>query len=483
MQDLYPLLVLVIGMSTIIGMITILRMNAFVSLITAAILVSFLGPGALAEKVNRVATAFGNAAGNIGIVIALAVIIGRCMMESGAADRIVRAFLTFLGQKRVSIALMSSGFVLSIPVFFDTVFYLLVPLARSAYKRTQTHYIRYIIAIAAGGAVTHSLVPPTPGPLLMAQNLNLEIGTLILVGLAVGLPTAIAGLVYAHWIDTRVVLSNPPNDIISGKKDPLDDIPLPNLTVALLPIVLPVIMVSLNTIMGTLAKDALPTSALHRWAPLTAAIGNVNFAMLVAAAAAMITLVIHRKKNSRGTLSTRRTVVDERWDHHPHHRGWRRLRSHVESRWNRGGDQPFGLIRGQFCAVRNGPALPRCRDRDDHEDCSGVGNRGDDHCLRHDGGHLGSGSQSGNPSGLPRDCHREWFDDRHLDERQRVLDCRQDGRIHRSGNVPDLDVDDACLWSCGIPLHRCPCSGLADGLSRLDRFSLILSQQRMTPLL
>ena len=296
MQDLYPLLVLVIGMTTIIGMITILRMNAFVSLITAAILVSFLGPGALAEKVNRVATAFGNAAGNIGIVIALAVIIGRCMMESGAADRIVRAFLTFLGQKRVSIALMSSGFVLSIPVFFDTVFYLLVPLARSAYKRTQTHYIRYIIAIAAGGAVTHSLVTPTPGPLLMAQNLNLEIGTLILVGLAVGLPTAIAGLVYAHWIDTRVVLSNPPNDIISGKKDPLDDIPLPNLTVALLPIVLPVIMVSLNTIMGTLAKDALPTSALHRWAPLTAAIGNVNFAMLVAAAAAMITLVIHQKK-------------------------------------------------------------------------------------------------------------------------------------------------------------------------------------------
>ena len=67
--------------------------------------------------------------------------------------------------------LSASGFVLAVPVFFDTVFYLLVPLARSMYRRTGRHFVKYSLAIAAGGVITHSIVPPTPGPLAMAENL------------------------------------------------------------------------------------------------------------------------------------------------------------------------------------------------------------------------------------------------------------------------------------------------------------------------
>ncbi len=188
MADFYPLIILCIGIAAIVGMITILRLNAFISLITSAIIVSLLAPGELAVKIGRVAEAFGDAAGKIGIVIALAVVIGKCMMDSGAADRIVRAFLRLLGEKRVSIALMSSGFVLSIPVFFDTVFYLLVPLGRSAYKRTKTNYVRYLLAISAGAIVTHSLVPPTPGPIAMAENLGVDLGLMVLIGGIVAVP-------------------------------------------------------------------------------------------------------------------------------------------------------------------------------------------------------------------------------------------------------------------------------------------------------
>jgi len=118
---LHPLLILVIGIVTVVLMITLLRMNAFIALITSAIVVSLLAPGQLAEKISRVAQAFGSTAGGIGIVIALAVVIGKCMMDSGAADRIVRGFLSLLGEKRAATALMASGYVLSVPVFFDTV--------------------------------------------------------------------------------------------------------------------------------------------------------------------------------------------------------------------------------------------------------------------------------------------------------------------------------------------------------------------------
>ena len=120
------------------------------------------------------AVAFGESAGKIGIVIALAAVIGKCMLDSGAADRIVRGFLRLFGQNGMPrLALMGSGFFLAIPVFFDTVFYLLVPLARSLHRRTGVNYLLYVLAIGVGGAITHTLVPPTPGPLSWRRNWSL----------------------------------------------------------------------------------------------------------------------------------------------------------------------------------------------------------------------------------------------------------------------------------------------------------------------
>ena len=189
---MHPLLILAIGVLSIIFLIAALRLNAFIALIVSAIIVSLLAPGEFADKINRVAVAFGGTAGNIGIVIALAVVIGKCMMDSGAADRIVRAFLSVLGEKRCSWALMSSGFVLAIPVFFDTVFYLLVPLARSMHHRTGRHVLSSSLAICVGGVVTHSIVPPTPGPLLMADQLGIDLGVMILFGALVAIRPALS---------------------------------------------------------------------------------------------------------------------------------------------------------------------------------------------------------------------------------------------------------------------------------------------------
>ena len=154
-----PLVILLIGIVTVVGMIIVLRVNAFIALVTAAMLVSLFSAGELGEKIARVGGGFGRVAGNIGIVIGMAAIIGKCLMDSGAADRIVRFFLKLLGERRASWALTASAFVLAMPVFFDTVFYLLVPLARSLWRRTRKDYMLYILAIGAGGAVTHTLVP------------------------------------------------------------------------------------------------------------------------------------------------------------------------------------------------------------------------------------------------------------------------------------------------------------------------------------
>lgn len=249
------LIILGIGIACILGLILVLRVNAFLALIISAIVVSLLSPGLIEDKIARVATSFGSSAGKIAIVIGLAAIIGECMMVSGAADRIVQAFLGMLGEKRASWALMGSGFVLSVPVFFDTVFYLLVPLARSLFRRTNKNYLLYILAIAAGGAITHTLVPPTPGPLVMATTLGIDIGVMILVGALVALPAAIAGLIISsllnHWMEIPFR-----DDKIVGTEDDVPNVPqkTPSLLMSLLPVILPVAMISANTALETIAN-------------------------------------------------------------------------------------------------------------------------------------------------------------------------------------------------------------------------------------
>lgn len=286
-----PLLILFIGMATVIGLIMALRLNAFFALIAAALVVSLLAPGELSDKVGRVAMAFGSTAGSIGIVIALAAVIGMCMLESHAADRIVRWFLSLFGVRRGDVALLASGFVLSIPVFFDTVFYLLIPLARSMFRRTRTGYAKYVMVIAGGALVTHGLVPPTPGPLVNAQNLGVDLGMMMMVGLMVAAPAAVVGILAAGWLDDRLnIPMRPLGDADSATEPPPDD-ELPGLGVSLVPIVLPVALIASNTIVQAVA----PGGALGEW---TAIAGNPNLAMLVAAAIALGLYVARRRPGS-----------------------------------------------------------------------------------------------------------------------------------------------------------------------------------------
>jgi GntP family gluconate:H+ symporter len=282
-----PIVILVIGVVLLIAMILVLRLNAFVALISSAIVVSLLSPGEFADKVTRVGQAFGTVTGSIGIVIALATIIGKCMMDSGAADRVVRTFLKLLGEKRAPTALMLSGFVLSIPVFFDTVFYLLVPLARSLWRRTQKNYMLYVTAIVAGAGIAHTLIPPTPGPLFMASELKVDVGLMMIIGLLIGLPTSFVGVLVCKIVNRRMDIPMRP---YAGQTepDPLDENQLPPFWISFAPIVLPVILISMNTV----------TKALGAGEPLSqiaAVLGSRDMALLLAAAVAMFVLVRYQK--------------------------------------------------------------------------------------------------------------------------------------------------------------------------------------------
>ncbi len=286
------LVALIVGISIVLSLIVGFKLNAFLALITAATVVSLMADGPWPERVSRVAEAFGNRAGSIGLVIAMAAVIGKCMLDSGAADRIVRSLLKVFGDRLAPLALMVSGFVLAVPVFFDTVFYLLVPLARSLYRRTGKNYLLFLLAITAGGAITHTLVPPTPGPMAMADQLKFSLGTMILVGAMIAAPAALAGIGVAFACNRWMPLPMRP---LPGEEEPeiLEDDDLPPLVLALLPVLLPVLLISLDTVLGVvLDPEANGTPIILG---ITGVLGNPNFALMISTAIALFTLVVQRQ--------------------------------------------------------------------------------------------------------------------------------------------------------------------------------------------
>ncbi|MBT5378811.1 MAG: hypothetical protein HOL08_07135 [Opitutae bacterium] len=247
---------------------------------------------------------FGDTAGGIGLVIALAAIIGTCMMGSGAADRVVRGLLNTFGEQRSGIVLLLSGFLLSIPVFFDTVFFLLIPLARALSLRTGKSYTLYVIAMAGAGAITHSMVPPTPGPLMIADGLDIELGVAMMAGLAASILPAWLVLIMAKSFDKKLNIPMRDAPGISSKElqsivDKKDN-ELPGLFMASIPVAFPVVVISLVSIL----KLANATSG--GFFPYLEFLGQPNIAMLIAAGFAILTYAQQLIKNDsslQGKLS------------------------------------------------------------------------------------------------------------------------------------------------------------------------------------
>ena len=307
----WPFAVLVISVALVITLITVLRVHAFLALILAAItagLLSSVGqlPGEYGtipgnptagrshwvQAIELTATEFGNTAGKIGIIIGLASIIGMCLMESGAADKVVRRFLAVFGEQRAGLALLLSTYVVSIPIFFDTLFMLLVPLAKSMRLRTGHNYVLYIMAICAAGVITHSMVAPHPGPLAMAENLNLDVGLTILVGLATGLIPLIGAWGVAKWINGRmeVPLRETPGvplaDLESIVARPEHE--LPGFLASILPVILPIVLMSLGSIFAALPALKAGYPMLYTGVDF---FGNRNMALLIGTVFAAIVLV------------------------------------------------------------------------------------------------------------------------------------------------------------------------------------------------
>lgn len=218
------LAVVALGAVVVVGAIVGLRWHPFVALILAAGIVAACcdGAGLMVDQpraFSRVATAFGESCRKIGLLIAFASIIGGALTASRAAERIVHALLVPFRREAAPRALVIAGFVLGIPVFFDTVFLLLIPIARGLYRQTRKHYVLVLMSIVVGGTMAHSLVPPTPGPLSVAATLGVDFRATLVAGLLIGGLAAFVGYLFAAWIDRYWPIELDPTELAAADSD------------------------------------------------------------------------------------------------------------------------------------------------------------------------------------------------------------------------------------------------------------------------
>jgi GntP family gluconate:H+ symporter len=292
-----PLLTFAAGLILVVLLLVVWNLPAFVGLAISAFGVGLLNAMFVADftfgdAAARTATEFGNGMAGIGIPILMASVIGKSMLESGSAQRIVRAFQSVVGKENSDIALWGSSTVLAIPVFFDSVFYLLAPLARSMRARVGKNYALYLIAVGAGASVAHVFIPPTPGPLAVSDTLGISnLGLTILIGIIVAIPSAImGGLVYGRWINNRINI--PLRDAMETTTEELeeranrDNKNLLGVFESAIPIILAIGLVASYTIVDTFKK---PYPVLANFEPVVAFIGDKNVALTIAAIAAAYT--------------------------------------------------------------------------------------------------------------------------------------------------------------------------------------------------
>ena len=347
-----PLIILLIGMAVVIGGVLWLRLHAFVALIGGALVVGSLAtPDAINQSVmndtriekdirkqatnrlgqddsnltnlvqelhktkakhtaaqsviSRVTGAFGKACGSLGILIAMAAIIGKCLLDSGGAERIIRSALGLLGEKRAPLAFTGSGFLLGTPVFFDTVFYLMIPLGKALATRFRENYGLYIMTIVAGATMAHSLVPPTPGPLFVAVQLDVDLGLMIIMGLLVGSVACATGYIYAKFVNGHkkwhVPLRDSPDSPLAKLEEIVqrEDKSLPPLGLALLPVLLPIALIAGNTILEELVAE--PPVGL---ATFLGVVGDKNIALIISAIVALGLLALQKRGDKQALFDS-----------------------------------------------------------------------------------------------------------------------------------------------------------------------------------
>ncbi|MGM0619711.1 MAG: gluconate:H+ symporter [Bacteroidota bacterium] len=246
-----PVLILIVisAVALLLFMVLKLKISAFISLLITAIFVGIASGMPLTSITQSIQDGMAGTLGFVATVVGLGAIFGQMLESSGGAESLAHYLVKKFGKDNASWAMVITGFVVAIPVFLDVGFIIIVPIIYALSRDTKRSLLYYAIPLLAGLAVTHSFIPPTPGPVAVADIINAQLGWVILFGVILGFPTAvIAGPIWGKYISKKIYLK-PPFDF---DKEPQEDDPknFPPFGLIAVIVSIPLLLILVNTFTG-----------------------------------------------------------------------------------------------------------------------------------------------------------------------------------------------------------------------------------------
>ena len=273
-----------VSVVALILLVAVAKLNPFIVLFVTSLALAVATGMPMHAIVHSFEVGLGGTMGHIAIVVGLGTMLGKMMAESGGADCIAYTLIRFFGEKRVHWAMVTIGFIVGLPVFFEVGFVLLVPIAFTIARRTKTSLLMVGLPMVAGLSVVHGLVPPHPAALVAVAIYNADLGRTVFFALLIGIPTAIiAGPLYAKFIAPRIHLDEE-NPMAAQFVDHGEERSLPSFSLTVGTVLFPVLLMLLGSWAN---KISTPNSALNSTLHL---LGNADISLLVGVLVSFVTL-------------------------------------------------------------------------------------------------------------------------------------------------------------------------------------------------
>lgn len=268
------ILVAVAAIFTLLFLVIRIKLHAFVALMVVSLLVGIAAGMPLDHVIESVENGMGGTLGFVAIVVGLGAMFGKMLEVSGGVERLAQTLLNKFGEDRSQWALGITGFLVAIPVFFDVGFIILVPLVYGLAKKTGKSLLYYGIPLLAGLAVTHSYIPPTPGPIAVADLIGADLGWVILFGIIAGIPSMIiAGPLFGKYISKKIHITVP--DYMNFEEKEYDK-DLPGFGMITSIIMVPLVLILVNTLSAVMLPEG------NTFRAITTFIGNPIVALTIA---------------------------------------------------------------------------------------------------------------------------------------------------------------------------------------------------------
>ena len=272
-----PIIGLMVAVAVLIFLVLRTKVHPLIAMLSAACIAGLTGGLSVDSTIDSITKGFGSTLGSIGIVIGLGVMMGRILEVSGAAEQIAFSFIKILGRKREEWALAWTGYLVSIPIFADSAFVILYPIGKALALKGNRSILTLGVSLAGGLVVTHTLVPPTPGPLGAAGIYGVDIGAMMVFGMLLAIPCVVGIVKYAQWLDKK--FPEGPDAAAGDDSKIAEHIVVhqlnkssPRLVLSLLPIVVPILLIFTKALVNILPGSYEVTNSF-----LSFVLSTINF--------------------------------------------------------------------------------------------------------------------------------------------------------------------------------------------------------------